>query len=245
MLQAARNWRLQSSRSSPEPPPPEPLRERRLNREPDRDRLRSIKYFEDVIANEAAVFALTARPGIQLDAPIASAAFKTGKVWFLHPRSPDKVQSLLTEDVPAFHMPVKFKFRFQRKLDSKRSIPISARSHTACSLETAWATRLGSVRRAAKWLTIRTEMALDEALKRWRHIITGKTKAAHNLPRDIVRDIFRPTLGSVEGYDANGVVVLTGDQIGDRGFQIGPIFAGLKDFSATPWTTSRIAQSGG
>jgi hypothetical protein len=43
------------------PPFSSKRRERRLNREPDRDRFRSLKYFEDVIANEAAVCAFTAR----------------------------------------------------------------------------------------------------------------------------------------------------------------------------------------
>ena len=47
------------------------------------------------------------------------------------------------------------------------------------------------------------------------------------IARVIHRDIFGPTLVSVEGYDANRVIVLAGDQIGDRVFQIGPIFAGL------------------
>ena len=47
------------------------------------------------------------------------------------------------------------------------------------------------------------------------------------LAGDIFRDISGPTLGGFEGHDTYRVVVLPGDQIGDRGFQIGPIFAGL------------------
>jgi hypothetical protein len=69
-----------SGRLLRQPPFSSKRRERRLNREPDRDRFRSLKYFEDVIANEAAVCAFIARPGIQLDAPIASAAFRTGEI---------------------------------------------------------------------------------------------------------------------------------------------------------------------
>jgi hypothetical protein len=51
-----------------------------LNRETDSDCLRPVENLEDMIANEAAVFALTAWLGIQFDPPIASAAFRTSEV---------------------------------------------------------------------------------------------------------------------------------------------------------------------
>jgi hypothetical protein len=51
-----------------------------LNRETDSDCLRSVENLEDMIANEAAVFALTAWLRIQFDPPIASAAFRASEV---------------------------------------------------------------------------------------------------------------------------------------------------------------------
>jgi hypothetical protein len=51
-----------------------------LNRETESDCLRSVENLEDTIANEAAVFALTAWLGIQFDPPIAGAAFGASEV---------------------------------------------------------------------------------------------------------------------------------------------------------------------
>ena len=47
------------------------------------------------------------------------------------------------------------------------------------------------------------------------------------ISRDVRRHVFGPSVGDVEGDDADRVVILAGNQIGDRGFHIGPIFAGL------------------
>jgi hypothetical protein len=51
-----------------------------LNRETESDCLRSVENLEDTIANEAAVFALTAWLGIQFDPAITSAAFRASEV---------------------------------------------------------------------------------------------------------------------------------------------------------------------
>jgi hypothetical protein len=52
-------------------------------------------------------------------------------------------------------------------------------------------------------LAIRTEMLVDEGLKRWWQLVTSKTKAAHDLARNIFGGIVRPMLSVVECYDAN------------------------------------------
>ena len=67
----------------------------------------------------------------------------------------------------------------------------------------------------------------DEGLKRRRQFIAGKIEAAHDFARDVFGDIGRPSFGGVEGDDAHRSVVLPRHQIGDRGFQIGALFAGL------------------
>jgi hypothetical protein len=51
-----------------------------LNRETDSDCLRTVENLEDMIVNEAAVFALTAWLGIQFEPSIASAAFRASEV---------------------------------------------------------------------------------------------------------------------------------------------------------------------
>src|SRR5437764_8774018 len=76
-------------------------------------------------------------------------------------------------------------------------------------------------------LAVRTEASIDEGLNRCRQHLTGKTKTAHDLAGDIFRDIFGPTLGSVEGHYANRIVILAGHQIGNYAFQIGPPLDGL------------------
>jgi hypothetical protein len=47
-------------------------------------------------------------------------------------------------------------------------------------------------------LAIRTEIPLDEALKRGHRFFTGQAETSHDLARDVFRDIFGPILGGVE-----------------------------------------------
>jgi len=68
---------------------------------------------------------------------------------------------------------------------------------------------------------------VDEVRKRIRQLVTGNTQKAHDLGRKIFRDIFGPMLGGVEGDDLDRVVVLAGEKIGDRRFQIGSLNIGL------------------
>jgi hypothetical protein len=64
-------------------------------------------------------------------------------------------------------------------------------------------------------------MAVDERHKRRGQGTAGKIKAAHDLPRDILRCILGPMFGGVERHDANRVAVLAGHQVGDGGFEVG------------------------
>ena len=51
--------------------------------------------------------------------------------------------------------------------------------------------------------------------------------AGLNFEGDIFRDVLRPVLKRIEGDDADRVVELAGHQVGDNGFEVGPLDLGL------------------
>jgi hypothetical protein len=63
-------------------------------------------------------------------------------------------------------------------------------------------------------------MALNEVLDRGRDIAKLQVAASAQLMRDVFRHIFRPALRGVEGYDAEGVAVLTLQKARDCGLQV-------------------------
>jgi hypothetical protein len=75
-------------------------------------------------------------------------------------------------------------------------------------------------------------VAVDEFRYRRGQGITRKIKAAHNLPRDVLRGIFGPAFRSVKRHDANRVAVLAGHQVGDGGFEVGFAEIGFRECRA-------------
>jgi hypothetical protein len=64
---------------------------------------------------------------------------------------------------------------------------------------------------------------LNERFDRCRQLVN----APQNLRRDILRNIVRPMLSGVECGHADRVAVLARHQIGDDGFEVGPLDVGL------------------
>jgi hypothetical protein len=83
-------------------------------------------------------------------------------------------------------------------------------------------------------LSFRADVTFDEVFKRWRQIGAGKIEATHDLPREIFRYIFCPTLNGVESDNPNGIAVLAGHQIGDGGFEVA-FFDGRFAIGAAQW----------
>src|ERR1700692_1378720 len=52
--------------------------------------------------------------------------------------------------------------------------------------------------------------------------------------RDIYRDVIRPMLKCIEGYNADRVVELARDEIADDGFEVGPLHFGFAVHGAQP-----------
>jgi hypothetical protein len=70
-------------------------------------------------------------------------------------------------------------------------------------------------------------VAIDKVAKRFRNVVTIDIATRPDFEGDIFRDGLRPMLKGVEGDDADRIVELPGDQIGDDRFEVRPLDVGL------------------
>ena len=70
-------------------------------------------------------------------------------------------------------------------------------------------------------VTIRQiEFELEKAHRSWQFMVQLEC-TVENLARDVCADVARPAVGGVEGHHAQGMSILTGQQIGDDRCQVG------------------------
>jgi len=77
-------------------------------------------------------------------------------------------------------------------------------------------------------------VSCEEALQRFRHFAQLQIAPAPQLGRDIGGNVPRPALGAVESEDADRVLVLALEQVGDNGFEIGRLEVGFAPDPAQP-----------
>ena len=74
---------------------------------------------------------------------------------------------------------------------------------------------------------IRTGVARDEISDMLGDGNAFDVAAGLNFEGDIFRDVLRPMLKRIEGDNADRIVELAGHQVGDNGFEVGPLDLGL------------------
>ena len=75
-------------------------------------------------------------------------------------------------------------------------------------------------------------MPLNEILNGRRHISRLEIVAPAQLAGDILRNVFRPALGRIEGDDADRIAILARKQVLDDGLKISGLIVGLPPSAA-------------
>ncbi|WP_398471187.1 hypothetical protein [Tardiphaga sp.] len=85
----------------------------------------------------------------------------------------------------------------------------------------------------AKTSELRPNVAMGKILQPGRHILISKVTVFLDLAGNVSRDISRPVLGSVEGYNGERVRILAAHQVGDNRLEVSAVDVGFSPDTAS------------